>query len=275
MLGHPLQAQESRVPDTSRDLGPAPGLSIFLIVRNEAARLPRTLAALRGLADDVVVVDSGSTDATRGIAAAAGARVIERAFDGYGPQKRFAEEQCTGPWLLNLDADEVITPALAAEIRATLPGAAPGAYRVRILNVYPGDAAPRPLANDYDVVRLYHRGAGRYRDHPLFDRVETSGPVRRLRAPIHHFAFLTWHALVEKENRYSSYNAATTRRRSRAGLLLRFWVEFPLVTLKVLIVRRHIFGGWKGVAFAVTVGFARWLRIVKLLEAAATPPDIT
>jgi hypothetical protein len=99
--------------------------------------------------------------------------------------------------------------------------------------------------------------------------------VRRLRAPIHHFAFLTWHALVEKENRYSSYNAATTRRRSRAGLLLRFWVEFPLVTLKVLIVRRHIFGGWKGVAFAVTVGFARWLRIVKLLEAAATPPDIT
>jgi glycosyltransferase involved in cell wall biosynthesis len=254
-------------------LCPIPGLSVFLIVKDEAARLPRTLAALQGLAAEIVVVDSGSTDATRSIAAEAGATVLTRPFDGYGPQKRFAEDACAGPWLLNVDADEVVTPALAAEIRRALPGAAPGAYRVRILNVYPGDAAPRPFANDYDVVRLYHRDAGRYRDHPLFDRVETTGPARRLRAPIHHFPFLTWHALVDKENRYSSFQADAARPRSRARLMLRLWVEFPLVLVKVLIVRRHALGGWKGLAFAVTVAFTRFLRIVKLLERTETGHD--
>lgn len=251
------------------DPSPVPGLSAFLIVKNEAARLPRTLAALSGLAAEVIVVDSGSTDATVALAQDAGARVLTRDFDGYGAQKRFAEDQCQGPWLLNVDADEVVTDALAAEIRATLTAdPAPCAYALRILNVYPGDDRPRPFANDYRVVRLYHRDAGRYRDHPLFDRVEVSGPVRRMRAPIHHFPFLTWHALVEKENRYSTFQAETARPRPRAVLLARFWVEFPLVMVKGLIGRRHIFGGWKGVAFAAVIAFARFLRIVKMLARA-------
>jgi glycosyltransferase involved in cell wall biosynthesis len=249
--------------------GPVPGLSAFLIVKDEAARLGRTLAALHGLAEEVIVVDSGSRDATVAIAKAAGAKVLTRDFDGYGGQKRFAEDQCTGPWLLNVDADEVVTDALAAEIRAALiPGPAPAGFRIRILNVYPGDDRPRPFANDYEVVRLYHRDAGRYRDHPLFDRVETTGPLHRLRAPIHHFPFLTWHALIEKQNRYSTFQAETARHRSRAMLLARFWVEFPLVMAKGLIGRRHIFGGWKGVAFAAVIAFARFMRIAKMLASA-------
>lgn len=92
-------------------------LSIFIITRNEADRLPRTLAAIRTLSDDIVVVDSGSTDDTVALAAAAGARTLHRDWEGYGPQKRFAEEQCRHPWLLNLDADEWIPPHLADEIR--------------------------------------------------------------------------------------------------------------------------------------------------------------
>lgn len=243
-------------------------LSVFLIARDEAERLPATLAALQGLAAQIVLVDSGSTDATLEIARAHGAETRHRDWTGYGAQKRFAEELCTQPWLLNVDADEVVTPALAAEIRALLAGdPAPAAWSVRILNVYPGDARPRPFANDYDVVRLYHREAGRYRDHPLFDRVETTGPVKRLRAPLHHFPFLSWAALVDKQNRYTSYQAETAKRRGRAGLILRLWVEFPAVFVKMMVARRHVFGGWKGLAFSVVVAWARFLRIVKLLEA--------
>ena len=83
-------------------------LSIFLIVKDEADRIGATLDAVAGLAAEVVVVDSGSTDGTRAIAEAKGARVVHHDFAGYGPQKRFAEEQCSHPWLLNLDADEVV-----------------------------------------------------------------------------------------------------------------------------------------------------------------------
>ncbi|MEM6744800.1 MAG: glycosyltransferase family 2 protein [Pseudomonadota bacterium] len=241
-------------------------LSVFLIVKDEAARLPRTLAAVRGIADQVVVVDSGSTDATVALAEAAGAETAFRAWDGYGAQKRFAEGLCRHDWRLNLDADEVVTEALAEEIAALLArDPAPAAYEVRILNVYPGDDRPRPFADDYRVVRLYHPEAGAYRDHPLFDRVETTGEVKRLRAPIHHFPFLSWYGLVEKENSYSTFQAEAARDKPLWLLRVRLITEGPWVLLKSLVLRRHVFGGWKGVAFSGVIAFARWLRIVKLL----------
>ena len=244
------------------------GVSAFIITRNEEARLGRTLAAL-DWADQVVVVDSGSTDRTVEIATAAGAEVHHRDWTGYGPQKVFAEGLCRHDWLLNVDADEVVTPDLAAEIRALVDGgAAPGGWRVRILNVYPGDTRPRPFANDYNVVRFYHRDAGGYRDHPLFDRVEMTGPAGQLGAPIHHFAFLSFAHFIDKENRYSTYVAEVAAPRARWMLLVRLVTEMPLSFLKFYLLRRHIFGGWKGFVFAASAAFMRMLRIAKLLEAA-------
>lgn len=237
-------------------------VSVFLITRDEAARLPRTLAAL-AWADQIVVVDSGSTDATLDIARAAGAEVTHRDWTGYGPQKVFAEAQCRHDWVLNVDADEVVTPALAAEIARAVAGP-PGAFRIRILNVYPGDTRPRPLADDYNVVRLYHRQVAGYRDHPLFDRVETRVRPGQLRAPIHHFPLTSWAHFVDKENRYTSFQAEAAR--PRRWLLLRLPFEFPLVFLKFYLLRRHVTGGWKGFMFALTAAFARSLRLAKLLE---------
>jgi glycosyltransferase involved in cell wall biosynthesis len=246
-------------------------LSVFLIARDEAARLPATLDAL-GFADEVVLLDSGSTDATLEIARARGARVEQRPFEGYGAQKAHAEALCRHDWVLNLDADEVVSPALAAEIRGLFAGGlpAPGAWRVRILTVYPGDAAPRPFANDYNVVRLYHRAAGSYSTHPLFDRVTLTGGVRpgQLRAPVHHHAITSWAHFVEKENRYTTFQAQTARARPRWRLLLRLPVEMPLAFLKFYILRRHVSGGWKGFAFAMIAAFGRTLRLAKMLERA-------
>ena len=245
-------------------------LSAFIIARDEEARIGRTLAALRGLADDIVVVDSGSTDRTVAIAQAYGARVIVRAWDGYGPQKRFAEAQCRHGWLLNVDADEVVTPELATEIRALLEGTPPaGAYNIRILNVYPGDAKPRPFANDYNVVRLYHRDAGAYRDHPSFDRVELKASVRpgQIAAPIWHHPIVDWHGFIDKSNRFSTFQATLPSRRSARLLKLRLFGEFPINFLKTYILRRHFTGGWKGFYFAVGQAFMRTSRIAKMLEA--------
>lgn len=246
-----------------------PPVSVFLITLNEAARLGRTLDAVRGWADEIVVVDSGSTDGTIDIARDAGAQVFHRNFDGYGPQKRFAEDQCSHDWLFNIDADEVVQPELRAEIDATLTGAEPALYRTRILNIYPGDAAPRAFADDYNVVRFYHRGAGRYRDHALFDRVERIGapPEIQLHAPIHHFPFTDWGALVTKLDRLATLQARQAKRKPRWQLLVRLVTEGPAQFVKFWIFRRHIFGGWKGFAFAGIAAFGRWLRIVKMLAA--------
>lgn len=247
------------------DTGTQARVSVFVITRNEAARLGRTLAAL-DWADQVVVVDSGSTDETLAIAKAAGADVYHRDWDGYGPQKVFAQGQCRNDWVLNVDADEVVTPELAGEIQQIVAASSPGGYRIRILNVYPGDLKPRPFANDYNVVRLYHRTVGGYRDHPLFDRVELKGESRQLQAPIHHFPLTSWHHFVEKENSYSTYNADQSRPRSRTALIARLIFEMPVAFLKFYILRRHVLGGWKGFMFALTAAFARTLRIAKMLE---------
>lgn len=248
-------------------------VSVFVITRNEEARLARTLAAV-AWADQIIVVDSGSTDRTREIAGDHGAEVHERAWEGYGPQKAYAESLCRHRWLLNVDADEVVTPALAREIAALIAGdPAPGAYNARILTVYPGRERPRWLANDYNVVRLYHRDVARYRPHPLLDRVQTEVTPGQLRAPIHHFPLLSWAHFVDKENRYSSFAAEAGRPRARLALLLRLPFEMPLAFLRFYLLRRHATGGWRGFMFALTAAYARTLRIAKMLERAETETE--
>src|SRR3712207_9123950 len=91
-------------------------LSVFIIAHDEADRIGDTIRAVRDLTDDLLVVDSGSTDGTQAAAEALGARVIFNPWPGYGPQKRFAEDRCRHDWLLNLDADEPVPPAPKAEI---------------------------------------------------------------------------------------------------------------------------------------------------------------
>ncbi len=191
----------------------------------------------------------------------------QRTWEGYGQQKAFAESLCRHDWLLNVDADEVVTPALAAEIAELIAaGPPPGAYRVRILNVYPGRDRPRWLADDYNVVRFYHRAVARYRVHELFDRVESDVAPGQLHGPLHHFSLVSWAHFIDKENRYSTYAADTARLRSRPALLLRLPFELPLAFLRFYLLRRHITGGWQGYMFALSAAFARTLRVAKMLE---------
>jgi glycosyltransferase involved in cell wall biosynthesis len=120
--------------------GPLP-LSVFIIARDEADRIGPTIRAVRALTDDLVVIDSGSSDGTPEVAASLGARVIHNAWPGYGPQKRFAEDQCRHLWLFNVDADEVVPENLAEEIRGLFAEGAPQAdgYEVPITEVFPGE----------------------------------------------------------------------------------------------------------------------------------------
>lgn len=123
-------------------------LSVFIIARNEADRIGPVIKAAFDVTDDVLVVDSGSTDGTQALAASLGARVIHNDWPGYGPQKRFAEDNCERPWLLNLDADEWMPPELRTEIRTLFSGTGPeaDAYEIRIAEVFPGEDAPHPLS---------------------------------------------------------------------------------------------------------------------------------
>lgn len=245
-------------------------LSVFIIARNEADRIGDTIRAVRDLTDDLVVVDSGSTDGTQGLAAELGARVIVNAWPGYGPQKRFAEEQCRHDWLLNVDADEVIPPDLRGEIRALFEGEGPDcdAYRLGIGEIFPGEARPHPLAYTLWPVRLYRRSRGRYSPSPVHDRVELVPEARigRLRGRIHHFSVRSLGDQITKLNRYSDQQADDLDLRGVTIPTWRVFVELPAAFLKAYIGRRHLVRGAYGFLTAMNYAISRHLRLAKHYE---------
>lgn len=246
-------------------------LSAFIIVKNEEKRLSRTISALKPWVDEIIVVDSGSTDRTMEISRSLGAKTSYREWKGYGLQKAYAERLCRNNWVLNVDADEVVSAELASEIQLlfTEQVLRPGAYRTKILTVYPGDTKPRPWAKDYNEVRLYHRSVGAYREHPIHDRVILRDTAAcQLRHPILHHSYLSFSHIIEKNNQFSSFRSQNSPVHSDAYLKFRLATEFPLTFIKSYFGRRHVFGGWKGFYFALCHAFMRTTRIAKMLELA-------
>ncbi len=250
--------------------GPVPDLSIFIIARDEADRIGRTIAAVRDLSDDIVLVDSGSQDDTVAIAEALGARVLHNDWSGYGPQKRFAEDQCRHNWLLNIDADEVAPPDLVEEIRRSLAGGAPGidGFRIRIAEIFPGEERPHPLAYALAPVRLYRRDRGRYVDSIVHDRVAFAGEptLARLKGVLHHYSVRSIGEQMDKLNRYTDQQARDLALRGESVPSWRLFVEFPLSFLKAYVMRRHAVRGLYGFMTSMNYAFYRWLRVAKDVE---------
>ena len=163
-------------------------VSRFIIAQNEADRSAwPTAPCVRWLPGRAC--RSGSTDATQDVARSEGARVVFNAWPGFGQQKRFGEMQCRNDWLLNLDADEVVSSELADELREQLAARfAPYAvYGVDVLDVYPGRDRPRIWARDHHYLRLYDRRRVRFKDSTLFDSVDPGSEARRPPQRCHHF----------------------------------------------------------------------------------------
>jgi glycosyltransferase involved in cell wall biosynthesis len=196
-------------------------LSVALITCNESANLPRTLASVRW-AGEIVVVDSGSTDATLDLAREAGARVFEESWKGFAAQKNSAIAHTTGDWILSLDADEEVSPALAAEIQALLAGdPSLSAYRIPRLNHYLGAPLRHGGYWPDPKLRLFRRGAAQFANRPVHETMEmigeTAGPVGRLRGHLIHHCYPTLTDYVEHMNRYSSIAAEALVASGRAG----------------------------------------------------------
>ena len=246
-------------------------ISAFIIARDEADRIARAIRSVTGWVDEVIVVDSGSRDDTREIARRLGATVVENAWPGYGPQKRFAEDLCRNDWLFNLDADEAASPALAKEIAslfATRRIAQADAWRVRIVEIYPHLGAAHQGAHAVRQLRLYDRRRGRFSTSSVHDTVRLKPGARtgELTAAMEHRSFRNLAAQVDKLNRYTSAQADDLAATGRRVSTLRLIIEFPLSFLKAYVVRRYfLYGAW-GFILAMTHAQMRFLRLAKLRE---------
>jgi glycosyltransferase involved in cell wall biosynthesis len=242
-------------------------VSCFIIAMNEGDRIARTIRSVKDWVDEVIVVDSESTDDTAEVARAEGCKVITQPWLGFGAQKRFAEDQCRNPWVFNLDADEVVTPELRDAIIALFQGSGPEqvAYGMPVALVYPGDDKPRPFARDHWYVRLYDRRLVRFRNAYVHDTVVTRGfKVGGLIPPVYHHSFRCFADLDRKFSERMPLFAEHGTMATEWMLMLRMGVEFPLNFFKYYVGRRHITGGWKGLRYAWVVASYRHLKVVHM-----------
>ncbi len=192
-------------------------LSIVLITLNEAANLPRTLTSLRGMGE-IVVVDSGSTDATVKIAANSGARVFVEPWKGFGAQKNSAISHASGEWILSLDADEEVSAKLRAEIEALLLTEPPfAAYRISRLNHFLGSPLRHGGYWPDPKLRLFRRGAASFEERPVHETMKATGQVGQLKGHLIHHCYPTMAEYIEHMNRYSTAGAQMLVERGRAG----------------------------------------------------------
>jgi glycosyltransferase involved in cell wall biosynthesis len=239
-------------------------LSCFIISKNEADRIAQTIRSVKPWVDEVIVVDSESSDDTVRVAMGEGARVITQRWLGFGGQKRFAEDHCRNHWVLNLDADEVVTPALKDEIIALFAHEGPPevAYGMPLELVYPGAEKPRPWARDHWYVRLYDRRAVRFRDSPVHDTVVTDNhTVGALRAPAHHYSYRNYDDLKSKLAERMLLSAEHSNRSSQLALLARLPLEFPINFFKYYVIRRHFTGALRGLRHAWIMASYRQLKV--------------
>jgi len=195
-------------------------LSVALITRNEAANLPRTLASVRW-AQEIVIVDSGSTDATVAIARDAAARVFEEPWKGFAAQKNSAIAHTTGDWILSLDADEEVSPELTQEIQALLAGEpAFSAWRIPRLNHFLGVPLRHGGYWPDPKLRLFRRGAAQFAARPVHETMqiigEPAGPIGQLKGHLIHHCYPTLTDYLEHMNRYSSIAAESLVASGRA-----------------------------------------------------------
>lgn len=229
-----------------------PGLSACIITLNEADRIGACIDSL-AFCDEVVVVDSGSTDATRDIAAARGARVVEHAFEGFRAQKDFAVAQAAHDWALCLDADERITPILRASIEAARDGGFTGAagYRFARCTEYFGAFLRHGNAYPDRVLRLFDRRRGGWRaGREIHEHAVVDGDIALLAGDLEHVAYRSLDDQLARYRRYATMMAADMHARGRRGGLHNLVVNPGWRFLRGYILRAGFLDGWRGFLFA-------------------------
>ena len=254
-------------------------LSACIIAFNEAGRIGDCLASL-AFCEEIVVVDSGSTDATVALCEAAGARVLQRPFDGFRSQKQFAVDQASHDWVLCLDADERVGPQLRQSILAAREGGFDGAagYRFARLSDYFGRFLRHGNAYPDRVLRLFDRRRGGWRGkREIHEAASVDGAVQLLRGDLVHYPYRSLEQQLAKTQRYARMMAehefARGKRASWSKLVLapawRFWRGYVL--------RAGFLDGWRGLVYAyVRANYvpqkAIMLGLLQHGQAGADPP---
>ena len=243
-----------------------PRLSVVVITLNEEDRIRDCLASVTW-ADEIVVVDAGSEDKTVALAREFTDHVVIHPWQGFAVQKNFGIDRATGDWILSLDADEQVEPALRDEILGVLdaPAAIDG-YRIARRNIMWGRWIRHGRLYPDRQLRLFRRGRGRFLERAVHESVTVDGSVGRLAAPLLHQSYRDVGDFLRRADRYSTLAAdewARGDRRFRPTELL----TAPLGRfLSMYVLHRGFLDGWRGFLLAVLYAYYVFIRSAKIWE---------
>lgn len=243
-------------------------LSAAIIAFNEEPNIARCLEALKGLADEILVVDSHSTDRTAEICVSYGCRVLLKEFAGYSAQKQFAVDSASCDWVLSIDADEVVTPELREEIRAlmqseTIP--ADGYYLRRDL-VYMGRHMHFGETSNERILRLFDRRKGRFNGALVHEKIVVDGKTADLRGKLLHHSFRDLDHQARKIELYAAKAAEELAAKGRR--YPRIWVPLKYITtfITYYIIKGGFFDGYPGFMWARMRGVYASQKIARAIE---------
>lgn len=235
-----------------------------MITQNEAHNIEACLRSVQ-FADQLVVLDSGSTDATLQIARSMGAEVgTSPDWQGFGIQKNRALALANSDWVLSLDADERVTPELQAEIRATLAAPAFDVYSFPRLSSYCGQYMRHSGWYPDRVTRLFRRDAARFSDDLVHEKIITSGQVGQLRSPLLHESFRSLEAVLDKANRYSSAGAQSLLDKGKTASVGKALGHGLWAFIRTYFLRLGFLDGRMGLVLAISNAEGTYYRYLKL-----------
>ena len=252
-------------------------VSVIVITLNEADRLTATLQALQW-AQEIIVVDAGSTDGTLAIAHQWATRVEHRDWSGFGAQKNHALSLASLPWVLSIDADERVTPELAQEIQAFVNQDGDGYLAANLprLSRYCGRDIHHSGWWPDPVCRVFKRGHARFSDDLVHEKIISTGPVWNFQSLLMHDSFQNLDQVLHKLNQYSREGALNLQRKGKKSGLGKAIGHGLWAFFRTYVLRRGLLDGREGFILAVSNAEGTYYRYLKLMylneSSAATPP---
>lgn len=238
--------------------------SVYIICKNEEKHIKRVLESVKEF-DEIIIVDSGSTDNTLEIAKNYTKNIYHQEWMGFAKQKEYARSLCTNEWVLNLDADEELTNELKNEIINTINENKIDGLNIKISSLYLGKFNSEKSKFNRRI-RFFRKDLGYYPEKLVHESIIVNGKIKKAKAFIYDYGTIDLKTHLDKINAYSSLRAQEKFGRNKKSSLLKLLFVFPLAFFKSYFIKRSFLNGTRGFIASMNNSFYAYLKEAKLYE---------
>lgn len=242
-----------------------PKISVFIIAFNEEKVIGQCLEKLFW-ANEIIVIDSGSTDATVEICEKFGAKVIYNKFVDFGKQKQFALNQTNNDWVLSLDADEVLSDALIEEIQNLNFSNDFNGYLIPRTHVFLNKIFKFGSENKKPILRFFKKSTGSFLQNKVHEKIEVQGKIGILKNEMLHYTVFDISTAIQKQTKYSLMSGEFFFEKGKKSSLVKVIIKFPFEFIRVYFFQRNFMNGYQGFIWSMLAAYGSFIKYAKLYD---------